>query len=36
LKNAGVDLTTPEPVETTFGVLSRYVDRLEELTTKKP
>ena len=32
LKRAGVDLTTPEPVETTFGVLARYVDRLEELT----
>ncbi len=32
LKNAGVDLTTPAPVETTFGVFARYVDRLEELT----
>lgn len=31
LKRAGVDLTTPEPVETTFGVLARYVDRLEQL-----
>jgi oligoendopeptidase F len=31
LKRAGVDLTTPAPVETTFGVLSRYVDRLETL-----
>lgn len=31
LKRAGVDLTTPEPIETTFGVLARYVDRLEEL-----
>jgi len=33
LKRAGVDLTTPEPVETTFGVLARYVDRLEQLLT---
>lgn len=32
LKHAGVDMTTPEAVETTFGVLARYVDRLEELT----
>ncbi len=31
LNLAGVDLTTPAPVETTFGVLSRYVDRLEAL-----
>jgi oligoendopeptidase F len=31
LKLAGVDLTTPEPIETTFAVLARYVDRLEEL-----
>jgi oligoendopeptidase F len=31
LKRAGVDLMTPEPVERTFGVLSRYVDRLESL-----
>ncbi len=35
LGQAGVDLTTPEPVETTFGVFSRYVDRLEELTMAK-
>ena len=32
LQRAGVDLTTPAPVETTFGVMARYVDRLEELT----
>lgn len=32
LKLAGVDLTTPEPVEQTFGVLARMVDRLEQLT----
>jgi oligoendopeptidase F len=31
LKLAGVDMTTPEAVETTFGVLAGYVDRLEEL-----
>jgi oligoendopeptidase F len=35
LKNAGVDLTTPAPVETTFGVFARYVDRLEELVAAK-
>lgn len=31
LKQAGVDHTSPEPVETTFGVLARMVDRLENL-----
>ncbi len=31
LKLAGVDLTSPEPVEQTFDVLARYVDRLEQL-----
>jgi oligoendopeptidase F len=31
LKLAGVDMTTPEAVETTFGVLARYVDRLDQL-----
>ncbi len=31
LKAAGVDLTTPAPVEETFGVLSDLVDRLEGL-----
>jgi oligoendopeptidase F len=31
LKQAGVDLSTPEPVERTFAVLSRMVDRLENL-----
>ncbi len=30
LRVAGVDHTTPVPVETTFGVLSRYVDHLEQ------
>lgn len=32
LKRAGVDLTTPEPVQKGFDVLSAMVDRLEELT----
>ncbi|MBX3080754.1 MAG: oligoendopeptidase F [Anaerolineae bacterium] len=31
LKGAGVDLTTPEPVERTYAVLSGFVDRLEKL-----
>lgn len=31
LKRAGVDLTSPEPVEQTFGVLAELVDRLETL-----
>jgi oligoendopeptidase F len=31
LKLAGVDMTSPEPVEKTFGVLASMVDRLEEL-----
>jgi oligoendopeptidase F len=31
LRRAGVDLTTPEPVEVTFGVLEDMVDRLEDL-----
>lgn len=31
LKQAGVDLTSPEPVEQTYGVLARLVDRLEQL-----
>lgn len=32
LKLAGVDLTTPEPVEKAYAVLASYVDRLEALT----
>ena len=32
LKLAGVDLSTPEPVEATFEILAQMVDRLEELT----
>jgi oligoendopeptidase F len=31
LKNAGVDMTTPAPVEETFQILSGMVDRLEKL-----
>lgn len=31
LKLAGVDLSTPEPVETTFGMLEEYIERLERL-----
>ena len=30
LQQAGVDLATPAPVEHTFGVLARLVDRLEQ------
>ena len=32
LKRAGVDMTTPAAVETTFGILGEYVDRLDQLT----
>lgn len=31
LKNAGVDMSTPAPVEETFGVLEGLIDRLESL-----
>ena len=31
LKQAGVDLTTPQAVEETFAVLAGYVERLEQL-----
>ncbi|MCE5209097.1 MAG: oligoendopeptidase F [Chloroflexi bacterium] len=31
LKMAGVDMTTPEPVEKTFKVLEKLIDRLEKL-----
>ncbi len=31
LKRAGVDLSTPKPVEETFEVMESYIDRLEEL-----
>jgi oligoendopeptidase F len=33
LKQAGVDLTTPAPVQETFQILSNLVDRLEALQT---
>ena len=35
LKLAGVDMSTPKPVEETFKILSQMVDRLEELTKAK-
>jgi len=31
LKRAGVDLTTPQPVDETFAVMESYIDRLENL-----
>jgi oligoendopeptidase F len=31
LRDAGIDMTSPEPIERAFALLSRYVDRLEEL-----
>jgi oligoendopeptidase F len=31
LRKAGVDLTTPQAVEETFGVMESYIDRLEKL-----
>jgi oligoendopeptidase F len=33
LKHAGVDMTTPQAVETAFATMAGYVDRLETLTT---
>jgi oligoendopeptidase F len=35
LKRAGVDLSTPQPVEETYQVLEGLVERLEKLTTAK-
>jgi oligoendopeptidase F len=32
LRMAGVDMTSPEPVEAAFATLARMVSRLEELT----
>lgn len=32
LRGAGVDMSTPAAVETTFGILGEYVDRLDQLT----
>jgi oligoendopeptidase F len=34
LKLAGVDMSTPEPVEQTFGILAGLVERLEQLLTQ--
>ncbi len=31
LREAGVDMLSPQPVEATFRTLAGYVDRLEEL-----
>jgi oligoendopeptidase F len=31
LKKAGVDLTSPEPIEESFAVMAEYIDRLEKL-----
>ena len=31
LRLAGVDMTTPEPIERTFEILAEYVDQLESL-----
>jgi oligoendopeptidase F len=31
LRKAGVDMTTPQPVEETFAVMESYIDRLEKL-----
>ena len=35
LKLAGVDMSTPQPVEETFDILAQMVDQLEELTKEK-
>jgi oligoendopeptidase F len=34
LKKAGVDLTSPKPVEEAFATMSGYIDRLEKLLSK--
>jgi len=31
LKLAGIDMTSPEPIQRAFGVLSKMVDRLAEI-----
>ncbi len=36
LRLAGVDMTSPEPVEAAFATMSSMVDRLEELTQARP
>ena len=35
LREAGVDMLSPEPVQATFRTLAGYVDRLEELLLKR-
>ena len=35
LRMAGVDMTSPEPVESAFATLASMVDRLERLTTSE-
>ena len=35
LKLAGVDMTTPEPIEQAFATLASHVDRLESLVSKQ-
>ena len=34
LRTAGVDMTSPEPVESAFATMASYVDRLEKLTAR--
>ncbi|MEO6457166.1 MAG: oligoendopeptidase F [Chloroflexia bacterium] len=36
LKLAGIDMSTPEPVERAFGVMTRMIDRLDELVGEGP
>ena len=36
LRDAGVDLTRPEPYEATMGAMSRALDRLEALLGERP
>jgi oligoendopeptidase F len=36
LKMAGIDMNTPEPVEKAFSVLTRMIDRLDELVGEGP
>jgi oligoendopeptidase F len=36
LKLAGIDMSTPEPVERAFGILNRMVDRLDKLVGQGP
>ncbi len=33
LRDAGIDMSSPEPIERAFALMSRYVDQLEELAT---